>query len=211
VDDQTLCAAILHDTVEDTPYSLAALRRDFGTEIATMVAEHMALDRLGRRPGRTVTQAPFFGDDRFNAIPQTEVATVTSFQETAQPGPLYCAIGNAAPVSDTARYNVFPPIAVFGSGGVAGATPSSPDLAGLLATNSAAYTDNGKEPAYVLVTPTMRAYAQAYGVPPVHGFAVLLASLAHSRQWKLLVDRAGTIIYELPPRGPGGSTTARSS
>ena len=55
VDDQTLCAAILHDTVEDTPYTLAALRRDFGTGIAAMVAEHMALDRLGRRPGRQVT------------------------------------------------------------------------------------------------------------------------------------------------------------
>jgi HD domain len=56
VDDQTLCAAILHDTVEDTPYTLAALRHDFGTGIATMVAEHMALDRLGTRPGRKVTQ-----------------------------------------------------------------------------------------------------------------------------------------------------------
>ena len=55
VDDQTLCAAILHDTVEDTPYTLAALRRDFGAGIAAMVAEHMALDRLGRRPGRQVT------------------------------------------------------------------------------------------------------------------------------------------------------------
>jgi HD domain len=56
VDDQTLCAAILHGTVEDTPYTLAALRRGFGTGIATMVAGHMALNRLGRRPGRKVTQ-----------------------------------------------------------------------------------------------------------------------------------------------------------
>ncbi len=56
VDDQTLCAAILHDTAEDTPYTLAALRRDFGTGIAAMVAGHMALDRLGRRPGRQATQ-----------------------------------------------------------------------------------------------------------------------------------------------------------
>ncbi|MDQ2813341.1 MAG: HD domain-containing protein [Actinomycetota bacterium] len=56
VDDQTLCAAILHDTVEDTPYTLAALNHDFGTEIAAMVAGHMTLDRLGRRPGRQVTQ-----------------------------------------------------------------------------------------------------------------------------------------------------------
>jgi GTP diphosphokinase / guanosine-3',5'-bis(diphosphate) 3'-diphosphatase len=56
VDDQTLCAAILHDTVEDTTYTLASLRRDFGTGIAAMVTEHTALDRLGRRPGRQVTQ-----------------------------------------------------------------------------------------------------------------------------------------------------------
>ena len=56
VDDQTLCAAILHDTVEDSPYTLAALGRDFGTGIAAMVAQHMALDRLGRRSGRGVAQ-----------------------------------------------------------------------------------------------------------------------------------------------------------
>ena len=56
VDDPTLCAAILHDTVEDTPYTLAALKRDFGTEIALMVTQITALDRLGRRQEREVTQ-----------------------------------------------------------------------------------------------------------------------------------------------------------
>jgi hypothetical protein len=45
-DDQVLCAAILHDTVEDTPYTLTELRRDFGTGIAAMVAQLTALDRL---------------------------------------------------------------------------------------------------------------------------------------------------------------------
>jgi HD domain-containing protein len=56
VDDQTLCAAVLHDTVEDTSYTLAALKRDFGTAVATMVTQHMALDRLGRQQGRTASQ-----------------------------------------------------------------------------------------------------------------------------------------------------------
>jgi hypothetical protein len=56
VDDPTLCAAILHDTVEDTPYTLAALRRDFGAEIALMVTQLTALDHLGRQQGRDVTQ-----------------------------------------------------------------------------------------------------------------------------------------------------------
>ena len=56
LDDQTLCAAVLHDTVEDTPYTMAALRREFGARTAAMVAEVTALDRLGRRPGRNPAQ-----------------------------------------------------------------------------------------------------------------------------------------------------------
>ena len=51
-----LCAAILHDTVEDTPYTLAALKRDFGTAIAAMVAEQTAIHRLRRRPGHKAAQ-----------------------------------------------------------------------------------------------------------------------------------------------------------
>jgi hypothetical protein len=45
-DDQMLCAAILHDTVEDTPYTMPQLRRDFGAGTAVMVAQLTALDRL---------------------------------------------------------------------------------------------------------------------------------------------------------------------
>jgi hypothetical protein len=56
VDDQLLCAAVLHDTVQDTPYTLAALKRDFGATVATMVTEHTALDRLSGQQGRTATQ-----------------------------------------------------------------------------------------------------------------------------------------------------------
>jgi class 3 adenylate cyclase len=56
LDDQTLCAAVLHDTVEDTPYTMAALRREFGAGTAAMVAEVTALDHLGRRPARNQAQ-----------------------------------------------------------------------------------------------------------------------------------------------------------
>ncbi len=42
----TLAAALLHDTVEDTSYSLAALRRDFGDEIAMLVDGVTKLDKV---------------------------------------------------------------------------------------------------------------------------------------------------------------------
>ena len=56
-DDQTVCAAILHDTVEDTPYTLTTLRRDFGSAIATLVADHMALDQISGGHERKIAQA----------------------------------------------------------------------------------------------------------------------------------------------------------
>jgi HD domain len=47
-DDQMLCAAMLHDTVDDTQYTRLELRRDFGAGIAAMVDGLRALDRLGQ-------------------------------------------------------------------------------------------------------------------------------------------------------------------
>jgi guanosine-3',5'-bis(diphosphate) 3'-pyrophosphohydrolase len=42
----TLVAALLHDTVEDTDYSLALLRKDFGDEVAALVDGVTKLDRV---------------------------------------------------------------------------------------------------------------------------------------------------------------------
>lgn len=45
-DDPTLCAALLHDTLEGTTYTLAALGEEFGAETAGLVAGAMALDAM---------------------------------------------------------------------------------------------------------------------------------------------------------------------
>jgi GTP pyrophosphokinase len=46
----TIIAALLHDTVEDTPYSLDQLRTDFGDEIASLVDGVTKLDKLTYGP-----------------------------------------------------------------------------------------------------------------------------------------------------------------
>ncbi len=46
----TIVASILHDTVEDTPYSLAQLRIDFGDEVANLVDGVTKLDKLTYGP-----------------------------------------------------------------------------------------------------------------------------------------------------------------
>jgi GTP pyrophosphokinase len=43
---ETLCAALLHDTIEDTDYTLEALRQDFGDDIAALVDGVTKLDKV---------------------------------------------------------------------------------------------------------------------------------------------------------------------
>ncbi len=50
LDPETIIAALLHDTVEDTPYSLIQLRADFGDEIASLVDGVTKLDKLSYGP-----------------------------------------------------------------------------------------------------------------------------------------------------------------
>ena len=50
LDLETIIAALLHDTVEDTKYSLTALKKDFGKEVANLVNGVTKLDKLNYGP-----------------------------------------------------------------------------------------------------------------------------------------------------------------
>jgi hypothetical protein len=139
----------------------------------------------------------FFGSDRFEVMTKPEVAAVTSFLQNARAGPVFCPNANA-PLADTARYNVFPLKLIFGTNGIMGEAPVEADIASVIAANAQSFTNEGK-PAYVMVTSSMVAYDQAYQVTPPSSFSILLSSLGHSSAWKLIFNRANTVIYELPP------------
>ena len=50
LNEETIIASLLHDTVEDTPYSLEQLREDFGLEISNLVDGVTKLDKLTYGP-----------------------------------------------------------------------------------------------------------------------------------------------------------------
>ncbi len=50
LDLETIIAALLHDTVEDTKYSLNSLKKDFGKEVANLVDGVTKLDKLNYGP-----------------------------------------------------------------------------------------------------------------------------------------------------------------
>lgn len=142
----------------------------------------------------------FFADDSFNYMSREEVDIVTSFLRSAPVGIIYCPFHNA-PLADTSRYNLFPRPLLFGYYGMLGKGLLKPDVARTIAQN-ARQRAGPQVPAYVLITPSMVAYNEQYRETPARNFAILRFSLAHSSRWKLLVNRAGIVIYELVPRLP---------
>jgi hypothetical protein len=139
----------------------------------------------------------FFGDDSSNVMSGPEVGTVTSFLRNAPPGPIYVPVQHG-PFADIARYNEFPVRGIPGLRSVASGEPGEHGIAGALAKNAVkASGRRAGEAVYVIVTPSMLAYSQAYQLLPVSSFKALLASLAHSAYWKLVRERGGTVIYQL--------------
>lgn len=136
----------------------------------------------------------FFGDDSFNVIPAAQVATITAFWNNASPGPVYLAIDDA-PVADTARYALFPLHDIFGSTSILGTAPVGRNVASQIAT--AAADTPSSERVYVMITSSMEAYTEAYGIASAANFKTLERSMASSPAWLLIVHKPGVLIYEL--------------
>jgi hypothetical protein len=143
----------------------------------------------------------FYGGDLSMVMSKSEVDTLEAFQQTVRPGPILCPIANA-PLADTARYDQFPIGQVFGPYSVMGLAPVTPGIATYLARTMVNYL-NGNQPGYIVITPSMAAYNVSNGVTRPSSYKVFLASLANSRYWKLLVNRQGTLIYQLSSTSRG--------
>lgn len=140
----------------------------------------------------------FFGDDAFNYMTRAEVNETAAFWLHAQPGHVFLPL-DAVPIADTWRYNLFSWSPIFGSTLYQSSVPPTYSIAEQLAQKADAKT-HGHEPAYVIITPNMVAYNNAYGITSPASFFILLDSLRRSHSWKLVLNRAGVIIFELPPR-----------
>ena len=86
-------------------------------------------------------------------------------------------------------------VSIFGSGGAWGINPVTPGIAAFLARTMV--HDFGGQSAYIVVTPSNRAYIATYGLIPKDSISGLLTSLSKSPYWKLLVSNNGTLIYGL--------------
>jgi hypothetical protein len=136
-----------------------------------------------------------YGDDSSNEMTPDQVNTLIGFQNNAAPGPVLSVINNFA-FSDTANYNIFPITYIFGTGGAAPNGPITSNIAAYLARTMVEYTGE-LQTSYIIMTPSMEAYNQAFGVTAPNNLKILLASLAESPYWKPLVNHDGVMVYQL--------------
>jgi hypothetical protein len=150
----------------------------------------------------------FYGDDRTNVMSPSEVATVTSFYQTAQPGVIFLAI-DSAPIGASYRYDLFSTQSIFGLNGALTDNPLASNYASAVRSAAISYT-GGSEPAYVLVTPSMYAYDKGILDTAPRNITKLLRQLASSPSWVPLVSHDGTYIYELPAGLPSSSPPSKA-
>jgi hypothetical protein len=147
----------------------------------------------------------FFGNDGSNVMTPSEVNTTLSFLESANPGPVLAVIGNG-PGSDTANYNKFPVGTVFGGDGLVPSNQAIADIPAFLArTMDHYYAGN---PSYIVMTPSMSAFNETYGVTAPGNITSLLTALKKSPYWTLVASDDGTKIYRISPDArtmPSGS------
>lgn len=143
----------------------------------------------------------FFGNDAENVMPASEVNTITAFLRSEPPGLLFMADYDS-PGWNIANYNKWYFTLIFGPRSVWPELQVNQGIAGRIARTALA-RNKGLAPAYVIVTPTMVAQNEANPITRSGNIAILLQSLARSGYWKLIIDKGGTIIYQLPPGESG--------
>jgi hypothetical protein len=142
----------------------------------------------------------FFGDDLSNVMTVGEVTSVTSFFESATPGRIYSPLDHS-PLNDTWRYNYFPITALFGDKAMYQKDYIGKHIAARLA--GAAWSQLGKyKAAYVVITPSMLAFNEAYQVTTTGRLSLVIREMSVSPYWTLLYSRGGTLIYRLSPDEP---------
>jgi hypothetical protein len=149
----------------------------------------------------------FYGDDAANVIPQDQVNTLLTFQRTSAWGPVLVPIGNVA-LSDTAHYNGFPIAPIFTPTGLLGGKQQpDADIATYLA-RSMIYLTQANVPTYLVITQSMTAFNDAYGVVPASDLTLLSTEVAKSKYWTRILSAPGTVVYRLSdaaltiPAGP---------
>ena len=121
-----------------------------------------------------------------------------AFYSSAPPGTLFVVNSNFPSAID--RYNEFPEIDLYGSGGIL--TGKQPVYNGAALTKILERVNpRPNKPTYLILSDSMQAYATAYGSLPPNGVARMRKAIKSTSGWFEIYHKPGFSVFELPPFG----------
>jgi hypothetical protein len=137
----------------------------------------------------------FFGNDAFNVMTPADVNASVFVYTQARPGPVMTLAENFPAPIGAASYK-------FGSlepllGGYTEITKLSTEDIPFVTSEIVSFGGGVKQPGYFVVSPSMFAYAEEYGLATAAQCRAFVAAMDRAPGWRILYSRGGATIYEL--------------
>ena len=138
----------------------------------------------------------FFGLDGVNVMTPADVQASVFVYTKAPPGPVMILTENfPAPVgADSFKFKSINPLLGSGSPGV---THLSPSDVTFLTKEMVSRGGGVTAPGYFVVSPSMVAYAQEYGLATAAQCRAFLSAMDRAPGWRILFNNGGATVYEL--------------
>ena len=137
----------------------------------------------------------FFGDDSSNVMTPADVQAFAFVYSQAPPGPLMTLTANfPAPIgADSLKFPSVEPLLGSDYPGIALGSADIPFLTTEIVSNGGGVT----APGYFVVSPSMVAYAEEFGLATAAQCRTFLTAMDRAPGWRILYSRGGATIYEL--------------
>jgi hypothetical protein len=138
----------------------------------------------------------FFGEDGSSVITPADMQTSVFLYTHARPGPLMLLNANFPSPIGGNSYEFDTVGSLLGSD-YPGITRLSPSDIPFVTTEIASYGGGSTAPGYFVVSPSMFAYAEEFGMATAAQCRIFVAAMERAPAWRILYNRGGTTIYEL--------------
>jgi hypothetical protein len=138
----------------------------------------------------------FFGEDGSSVMTPTDMQAAVFLYDHARPGPLmFLNFNFPAPIGpDSYRFNT---LASLLDSGYPGVDPLRSADVQFITTEIVSHGGGVTAPGYLVVSPSMFAYAEEFGMATASECRSFVAAMDRAPGWRILYSRGGATIYEL--------------
>jgi hypothetical protein len=144
----------------------------------------------------TLFLVAFFGEDGSDVMTPADMQAAVFLYTHAPPGPVMLLNADFPSPIGGNSYEFASVDSLLGTG-YPGITPLRPTDVTFVTTEIVSYGGGLKAPGYFVVSPSMFAYAEEYGMATAAQCRAFVGAMNRAPGWRILYSRGGATIYEL--------------